>query len=354
MGGQRRELRHIAVHFFLCMVLTLVFAVIPLGGAVGDSVSDKKAQAEQVKSQLQANQSELNRLTAALNQTESQLASVETYIELNQAELEAAEAELARYQGILNDRVRAMYMEGNSNALEVMLDSSSFDDFMNSYDYMRMIGDYDTDMVSSTRDLMGEIQTKRAGLEDSRAQYEAQAASQASQRGAIQAKLSEQQAILNGLDSELASMVQQQTTSGGGGGGGYITIGSVNGLYFPVAGPHSFTNDWGAPRSVGGGHKGTDIMANYGVPCVAITSGSVVQKSGKTAGNYVFLYGDNGHTYWYMHLQSYGATGHVSAGTVIGYVGDTGNARGCPHLHFEYHPGGGSAVNPYPLLKAID
>ncbi len=165
MGRHRGKLRHLAGNSLLCIVLTLVFAVIPLGGAAGDSVSDKKAQAEQVKSQLQANQSELNRLTAALNQTESQLASVEASIDRNQAELEVAEAELARYQGILNERVRAMYMEGNSNALEVMLDSSSFDDFMNSYDYMRMIGDYDSDMVNSTRDLMGEIQdqTRRPG-----------------------------------------------------------------------------------------------------------------------------------------------------------------------------------------------
>ena len=339
--------------FLALLVLALV--AVPSGNAAGQSVDDKKAQAEQVKSQLSANQAELNRLTAALNQTESQLSVVNTSIERNQAELEVAESELARYQGILNERVKAMYMEGNSSTLEVLLDSASFDDFLNSYDYMRLIGSYDTDMVNSTRALMGQIQEKRSGLEASRAQYEAQAASQASQRSAIQAKLAEQQSILNGLDAELSAMVQQQTArSTGGGSSAHLDIGPVNGLYFPVAGPHSFTNDWGAPRSVGGGHKGTDIMANYGTPCVAITSGNVVQKSGRTAGNYVFLYGDNGHTYWYMHLQSYGATGHVSAGTVIGYVGDTGNAKGCPHLHFEYHPGGGPAVNPYPLLKAID
>ena len=131
-------------------------------------------------------------------------------------------------------------------------------------------------------------------------------------------------------------------------------MGPVNGLYFPVAGPHSFVNDWGAPRSGGRRHKGCDVMADYGTPCVAITSGRVVQRSGGNAGLYIFLYGDNGHLYYYMHLQGYAASGRVSAGQVVGYVGDTGNARGCPHLHFEWHPNGGAAVNPYPLLVALD
>ena len=120
----------------------------------------------------------------------------------------------------------------------------------------------------------------------------------------------------------------------------------------PVQGPRAFTNDWGQPRSGGRRHQGTDILSPRGTPVVASVGGTVRGHNSSLGGISYYLNGDDGNTYFGTHLDSLsGASGRVSQGTVLGYVGNTGNARGGPtHLHFEIHPGGGGAVNPYPTL----
>lgn len=126
-----------------------------------------------------------------------------------------------------------------------------------------------------------------------------------------------------------------------------------SGMVCPVAGSHSFADTWGAPRSGGRRHQGVDMMAASGVPLVAVESGSAYFKTNRLGGNAVWLTGSSGTKYYYAHLSSWeGSSRSVSQGEVIGYVGATGNA-GVAHLHFEVHPGGGAAVNPYPYVRAI-
>jgi len=128
------------------------------------------------------------------------------------------------------------------------------------------------------------------------------------------------------------------------------------GFICPVAGPHAFTDTWGAPRSGGTRtHKGTDLMGARGTPLVAVGDGYVTTSYGVLGGNIVWLHADHGVSYFYAHLDGYPAglvSGQwVARGDVIGYMGDTGNpAPGAYHLHFGIYPGGSSAVNPYPTL----
>jgi murein DD-endopeptidase MepM/ murein hydrolase activator NlpD len=123
------------------------------------------------------------------------------------------------------------------------------------------------------------------------------------------------------------------------------------GIICPVAGSSAYSDTYGAARSGGRSHQGVDLIARTGTPLVAVVSGSVQFKQNSLGGNAVWLAGDDGNRYYYAHLSSFeGSSRGVSQGEVIGYVGDTGNASGTPHLHFEVHPGGGAAVNPYPWV----
>ena len=117
----------------------------------------------------------------------------------------------------------------------------------------------------------------------------------------------------------------------------------------PVEGA-SYFNDWGFPRSGGRYHEGNDLYVARGTPVRAPVSGTVEFKTGSIGGRQFNLAGSDGIMYIGSHLESFGTSGQVTAGAVVGYVGTSGNAEGTrPHLHFGmYHKGG--VINPYPSL----
>jgi len=130
---------------------------------------------------------------------------------------------------------------------------------------------------------------------------------------------------------------------------------------FPVLGPCWFGDTWQAPRSGGRKHEGVDIIAKSGTPLYAANNGRISRQSfdrvGSLGGNTITLTAADGTYFYYAHLSTFadgiGVGSEVVAGQVIGYVGSTGSSS-TPHLHFEYHPYGGAAVNPYPAVKVID
>jgi murein DD-endopeptidase MepM/ murein hydrolase activator NlpD len=125
----------------------------------------------------------------------------------------------------------------------------------------------------------------------------------------------------------------------------------------PVRGPISIADDFGAARYLHGeydhAHQGNDIMAPHGAPIVAPFDGRAAVASNKLGGMSVKVFGAAGYVY-NAHLSALGKLGEVQAGDVVGYVGTTGNAQGSsPHDHFEWHPNGGSAVDPHALLLQV-
>ena len=122
----------------------------------------------------------------------------------------------------------------------------------------------------------------------------------------------------------------------------------------PVQGPRAFADTWGQPRSGGRVHQGVDIISPRNTDVVAVVDGVAQAKTNELGGNVIWLTGADGNRYYYAHLDNWATLGPVVKGTVIGHVGDTGNARfSTPHLHFEIHPGGGPAVNPYATVAAF-
>lgn len=129
---------------------------------------------------------------------------------------------------------------------------------------------------------------------------------------------------------------------------------------FPVVGYVWYHDDYGAPRYAPYFHlhEGVDLFAVSGTPVIATTDGVIGKTAnGSIGGISIWLDGVDGITYYYGHLSAYApgivAGKRVRMGEVLGYVGDTGVAKGTyPHLHFEVHPGGGLPVSPKPVLDA--
>jgi len=147
---------------------------------------------------------------------------------------------------------------------------------------------------------------------------------------------------------------------------------SVPQLVFPIVGQATYHDDFGDPRGQGK-HEGNDMMAAWRSPAVAAEAGKIkFWTRSARAGCMLYLYGKSGTTYLYIHLNNDLTEKHdnkgkcvagtaymdglkdgasVQAGQQIGYVGDSGDAEGTYHLHFEVHPNDGAAVTPFPYLQ---
>lgn len=129
-------------------------------------------------------------------------------------------------------------------------------------------------------------------------------------------------------------------------------------LPLPVAGvsPAALRDTWGAARDSGRTHEGIDIFAPRGIPVMSTTRGMVLRVGqNRLGGNVVWIFGPGGQRHYYAHLDRFGDLqpgDFVMPGDIVGYVGNTGNARGTPpHLHYGVYTSGAGAINPFPLLR---
>jgi murein DD-endopeptidase MepM/ murein hydrolase activator NlpD len=290
-----------------------------------DSVADATVKQALLDMRADADAAELSELTAARADLETQR---------EEQEKVAAEADAARQEAeaALEDLQAAAGQEA-----QFVIDIQSWLADPEGALGMAAGG---PEAAAQVESMKAELLAKFQEIEEAEAARQAAAALAEAERRAAEARAAEAAAAE-------AAAAESPPTGGGGGGGGALVC--------PVQGAVSFSDTWGAARSGGRSHKGTDMMAAAGTQVVAPANGRVVHDSNSLGGLTFNLYADDGHMYYGAHMSAYQnqGAGWVAAGTPIGKVGSSGNASAsAPHLHFEYHPGGGAAVNPYSRLTA--
>ncbi len=311
--------------------------------------ADTKGQLDAAKQQLAAAQAKFDAATAAWQQAEADLAQTKDQIASTKADIQRLQTTVDRLNARLQKRAVIAFENGPGSAIDSLLASSSITDFADRMEFLGSLAQDSASLVVEARvaeaelhrktdDLAG-LAAKQATIAANRQALEQSAMSAASNLQHLVATLTEKYRKELQAQKQL-SLLGQHTNPGGA-----IAV-------CPVAGPNSFVDSFGWPRPGGRVHEGIDLISPYGTPIVAVQPGSAVRTPNPLGGNAVIVYGPGSDFTYYAHMSSYGAEGQVSVNTVIGYVGSTGDTN-VNHLHFEYHPGGGAAIDPYQALLAV-
>ncbi len=272
----------------------------------------------------------------------AEVARLTTELDSVDAGRRSAVAEVATARKNLLERAVQAYMVGDVDERLALLNSSDAVDLGVARNYVGVVADGNQRLVRRYERLSKDLDSTHLELADS--------------LGEASADLGANTEAVRVSFGELLSAVQELQAYQAG------AQAYVDGFVFPVAGDTEFIDSWGYPRMTGTPsehwHQGSDLFADHGTPLIAAENGVLARVGvGSLGGNKLWVVGDSGIEYYYAHLSAFAPGVHdgqrVKAGELVGYVGDTGNARGTsPHLHFEIHPGGVGPVNPYPLLRA--
>jgi murein DD-endopeptidase MepM/ murein hydrolase activator NlpD len=346
---------------------------------------------------------ESDELGAAIQDTWARQAELEAEIAELEASIEYAHVQLAELQGRVEEVAVEMYMGSTSASNLTALLAATEGGAGAGLNYLKEVSGFDSEVINQLRVFRRELDRQTERLAEASAEQEILAAEMEEMAVGLQEDLVAAQAVYDDLveqqqreeeerrrreeaerlrreaeeraRAEEAARQATSTTAAVAAAAAPAPTTTAprattttaapappppapSGGTCPVAGAVSFTDSWGDPRSGGRTHRGVDMIAARGTPIVAIYSGAIRRFSNSSLGGLsIYFMSDAGDMYYYAHLDGFAGVAagqHVAQGTVIGYNGSSGNAPSwLPHLHFEYHPGGGSAVNPYPLVKNL-
>jgi murein DD-endopeptidase MepM/ murein hydrolase activator NlpD len=397
---------HIASRFPIVVRATLVatlLVLVSVGTTVAGASSPSKEDVErakarlehikdrlgQVQAQLAATQARLNAAIARVDEREGELEQVQVELTRARADMQRATERYERIVDRLSDRAIQSYMQGPASSLDLLLGAQTISELTDRLAYSDALAQEDADLAVQVANVRNELTATKVRLEQQRERRRQALDIARARKADVLALFDQQQQLLveqQGLLEDAERLyhhrkkaydrfLRQQQQGNAQALGGRVWNGDALPEPFdhvleqcPVDSPRAFGDGFGAPRYAGGYHlhKGVDIVASSGQSIRAPFDGFAYTSSNTLGGSIVVVAGQYG-TVYNAHLSGYSesSNGRVSAGEVIGYVGDTGDATGIPHDHFEFHPTempgawpasvyGYSqiedAINPYPIL----
>lgn len=357
----------------ITVFLTLLAAAAP---AVAATVEEQRAAVKALESELAALDAQAGQAAAEANAAIDDLDETRAELKTARRGIAAARREASFAQNALSKRLVSIYVEQPPTEVELLLSGKSLSELVDIQVLLRETARNDAFLLTASREKRARLETLRAELEATEKIEEQRAAEKKRLREQVQAAAAARRTKLNSASAELRKLVaarerarkvaaarlranNQKAATGSATAPAPAPSSVPAGDYvFPVAGATRFTDDWLYPRPGGRYHQGIDLFAARGTPLVAIASGTVYRVGWNTLGGQRFwLRDDNGTEYYYAHLEGFAAAARegarVSKGTVLGFMGDSGSARGTGvHLHLQIHPGGGGPVRPWPYVTS--
>ncbi|HEY7755367.1 MAG TPA: peptidoglycan DD-metalloendopeptidase family protein [Actinomycetota bacterium] len=331
------------------LALALALGLLGLSPALADTKQEldaARAELAEIQQEADAATAEWHAAIVALEQTKAEAAEARARIAGLEQKLERIDQRLAR-------RAVVAFTNGPASTIDLLLSSSSITELSDRLEFLGSVAQDDVDLALEQENAQEDLRRERddlLALSERQAEEAAQLNEALDRVNAELARMSDRVADLTAEYREELAAEKALTAIGQTPNANPDPSSPLQRC--PVAGPNSFVDSFGWPR-VGHTHQGIDMISPFGTPVVAAHPGTASFSSSSSGGLQAYVRAPSGTYTFYAHLSSYGNGGSVGAGTVIGYVGSTGNAGSTNHLHFEYHPGGGAAINPYQMLLAV-